>query len=346
MAFCVLIALLLGLPVILSWTRPPSPEQSFISISYQAGPIGVDAAEMFDDPRDADILFVGSSRVLWGIDTEAVEKALTAHLGRPAHVVKLSNNWAGEDIHLFMLQDYFQRHRARLIVYMLPQPDVVHDRPWTQIYHLVRYSQYKTVLTQLPAFDRMALYAEMVLGSPRELLSKIRPNLVGSDEDTPEYYPRYDGRNPMARDGYNGRPFVPDTLPLSPTQLYLTPVTSPNLRIVARRALGRYELHFIREFVTLAQQHDSTLVFLHIPGVAELGNTTVPQLASWSTILGPNYGMIGIPATALFPGFSRERMLNFFSDDLHFNYNGRIAFTAKIIPSILQAYGTAPSGIK
>jgi hypothetical protein len=340
-AFCLLLLFLLGLPLILSWTTPPPSEQAFISISNRAGPIGADAAEMFEDPRDADVLFVGSSPVLFGIQTELVEKALSAHLGRPAHVVKLGNNWPGEDIHLFMLQDYFEHHRARLIVWMLPQPDGVHNLPHNQIYHLVRYPQYRTILAKLSLLERITLYGDMILGAPRELLSKVRPNLIGAAEKNPEYDAT--NRDPTFKIGYDGGPFIPDELTsASPNELYLTAVTSPTLT-VGDTFLGKYDLNFIQEIVNLAQHHGSKLVFLHMPRVLEFGNNTIAQLAPWAKVIGPDHQMIGAPATVVFAGLSRERMLNFFLDDVHLNYNGKIAFTAKIIPSVLKTYDTVSS---
>jgi len=75
-----------------------------------------------------------------------------------------------------------------------------------------------------------------------------------------------------------------------------------------------------------------------MPEVKEFADSTIPQLAPWSKVIGPDYEMIGAPSAVLFAGLSRERFLHFYADDFHFNYNGATWFTATITPSILKAY--------
>jgi hypothetical protein len=51
--------------------------------------------------------------------------------------------------------------------------------------------------------------------------------------------------------------------------------------------------------------------------------------------------MIGVPSAELFSGLTRDQMLHFFSDDVHFNYNGSRDFTDKILAGLIQAYDQA-----
>jgi len=85
-SFCALLIAALSLPLVTYWVGHPPREQAYAGISDAAGPIGIHVHEIFRDPQDADILFLGSSLVRAGIDPQIVEDALSEHLGRPAHV--------------------------------------------------------------------------------------------------------------------------------------------------------------------------------------------------------------------------------------------------------------------
>ncbi len=341
-SFGVLLLALLSLPVVLSWMPPTSREQAFISMSDRMGPLGLDTAEIYGDSTDTDILIVGSSRIIWGIEGKRVEEALSAHLGRPAHVVKLANNWPGEDIHCYMLEDYLRHHRTTMILWNEPEPpDAFTNLPWVQAYHLLRYSQLSHSLSSLPLRDRVTLYGMMVLGAPRQLLSKFRPNLLGDDEKTFDAYARYDHILPVRKTGYNGSDFIPDSLPLSQSPSdYLVPLTSPTLSVVGPMPLA-YQRHFIKEFASLADTHQTAVVLLHMPAINEFGNSNLPELAFWPNIIGSNHKLIGVPANTLFSGVSRDRLSHFYVDKDHFNFNGEIGFTDVVIPSILKAYDEA-----
>jgi hypothetical protein len=345
LAFCALLIVLLALPVILSWIGPPSRKEAFSSISNQAGPVGYETKTIYDDPRDADVLLVGSSMIRTDLQPERIESALSAHLGRPAHVALLAMSWPGVDSQYYMLRDYLEHHHATLIVWNQPQANAFNNEPHVQSYHWVRYGQYNDAWKGLPPLFRVYLYAEMVLGAPRELLSMIRPNLIGPDEQTQEANAVFVHADPERKVGYNGAPFVPDTAPVgSAHEKLLLPLSSPEVAVTGPYP-GKYQIHYMREFAKLAQQHHSEIVFLHLPQAFEYGDTTIPELASWPKILGRDYQLIGAPAGELFPGVSRERYLHFYLDDNHLNNNGEAWITDKITPSILEAYDEAAKGV-
>jgi hypothetical protein len=181
----------------------------------------------------------------------------------------------------------------------------------------------------------------MVFGAPRELLSKMRPNLIGSDEKDFYAYARFTHEDPEHKLGFMGAPFVADSLPgPAADERYLIPITSPLLKVIGP-APEPYQVRFIREFADVAKQHGSTLVLLHIPEVGEYGESDLPELMPWPQMLGPDYQMIGAPGTTWFAGIDRERQQHFYADDLHFNKNGAIWFSEKIVPSIIEAYEQA-----
>jgi hypothetical protein len=338
LAFSVLLALLLSLPVLLYWIGPPSREQAFGSMSSRAGPVGYQTATIYEDMRNADVVFVGSSMVRAGIVPGRIEKALSAHLGRPAHVAMLAMLWPGVDYQYFMLRDYLKLHRATMIVWNLPQVNGFNNEPHPQAYRWIRYGEYSDVLSGLPLVFRIYLYGEMVLGAPRELLSDLRPNLLSRDEKSEKLNRRFPPNESGRKVGFGGAAFVPDVLPNgSPADRYLMPVTSPTLQLTGPSP-GRYQLYFLHKFVDLAHLHGCKVTFLHMPQAHEFGDKTIHALASWSKVFGPNYRLIGAPSAVLFGDINRSRFLHFYIDDNHLNENGQTWFTDEITSSVLEAY--------
>ena len=339
-AFCALLVVLLTLPVTLTWMGPPSREQNFISNSNNAGPIGFDAAQMYGS-GDSDVVIIGSSRVLLGLRPDLIQEGLSAHLGHPAVVGFLPLNWPGEDMHSYVLRDYLDHHHTRLVIWNIPQAKAYNNQPHVTADLWAIYGQHEGDLSKLPLFDRVVLYADMVFGAPRELLSKMRPNLIGEDEKDFYAYARFTHEDPEHKLGFMGTPFVTDSPPRpAADERYLIPITSPLLKVTGP-APEPYQIRFIREFADVAKQHGSTLVLLHIPEVGEYGESDLPELMSWPQMLGPDYQMIGAPGTTWFAGMDRERQQHFYADDLHFNKNGAIWFSEKIVPSIIEAYEQA-----
>jgi hypothetical protein len=334
LAFCGLLAFLLALPVIVSRIGLPSREQAYSSVSTHAGAAGNVVESIYEDPRDADILFLGASLVRRGILDRRIQDALSSHLGRPAHVVVLAMSSPGADLPYFLLRDYLNRHHPRLVIWNQPEPNSSGDQPHRQAYRWMRYGEYNDVFVGLGPFSRAQVYADMVLGAPRALLSKVRPNLL-SDQDKSDWEGE-DVRNNIMT-GYKHTKFVRDTLLRDPKRnAVLMPVTSSLLRKTGP-VPREYQLHFLRSLAALALQKRCNVVLLHIPTDSEYGEITIPEIADWSQLLGPRYQLIGVPSSDLFLGVERDRFLHFYSD-VHLNDNGREVFTASIIPAVLKAY--------
>jgi hypothetical protein len=334
LVFCALLLFLLGLPVILYKIGLPSREQAWSGSTYHAGAVGDTVRTIYDDHEDVDVLFVGPSILRRGVMEGPIQDALSEHLGRPAHVALLSMVWPGADLQYFMLRDYLDRHHPKLIVWNVPGPVSNSNEPHIQAYRWMRYGEYKNAFEGLPLRSRIQVYGEMVLGAPRELLYKLRPNLISAaDLADPNGEDVHDNINT----GYHKAAFVPDSLPIGtePTA-ELLPVTSPVFRLAGTRPQA-YQLKYLRGTMAVANKKDCAIVLLHIPTDTEYGESYIPEITNWSKLFGPQYEMIGIPAATLFAGMDKERYLHFFSDN-HLNTNGRKVFTRAIIPPVLEAY--------
>ena len=199
--FCFLLITLLSLPLVTLSIGHPPREQAYAGLTSEAGPVGMHVREMFRDPSDADVLFLGSSLVRAAIDKPALEQALSTHLGRPAKVDILALNWQGIDLQYFLLRDFLQAHHVGLIVWNLPVPGSRSLFPHVEAFRWARFGEYSDALSGLPIRYRLALYGDMVLGAPRELLSHLRPNLLSREES--------DFHDHGVEAGYYGAKFVP-----------------------------------------------------------------------------------------------------------------------------------------
>jgi hypothetical protein len=286
---------------------------------------------MFRDPSDADVLFLGSSLVRAAIDKPALEQALSTHLGRPAKVDILALNWQGIDLQYFLLRDFLQAHHVGLIVWNLPVPGSRSLFPHVEAFRWARFGEYSDALSGLPIRYRLALYGDMVLGAPRELLSHLRPNLLSREES--------DFHDHGVEAGYYGAKFVPQPADLGfvPAlgQLYEAP-PYPQVRPVGA-PLNPYEDHFARKILDLAKQTQTTIVLLHIPIDSERGMDYIPERARWCDTLQTDAPMIGPTSEVLFEGISPAAFYDFYRDQ-HFNVNGTRLFTRSIVPAILRAY--------
>ncbi len=201
-AYCGLLIFLLLLPIILYRVGLPPREQAYASLFDGAGAVDLHVKEMFGEPRDADILFLGTSVLRAGISISQVREALTAHLhrDRPANVVLLAMNWQGLDLQYFMLRDYLATHHAPFVIWNLPFPGTRTIEPHVEAFRWVRYGEDSGALKGLPLGDEMRLYGDMVLGAPRTALMEIHP------ARTSAHYVPIENYSP--RDGYYGAPFV------------------------------------------------------------------------------------------------------------------------------------------
>ena len=330
-SFCALLIGLLCLPLVTLWLGHPPREQAYAGMPNEAGPVGAHVQEIFQDSSDADVLFVGSSLVRAGIDEPTVERALSAHLGRPAHVAILALNWQGLDLQYFLLRDYLNTHHAGLIVWNLPVPGSRHVEPHVEAFHWIRFGEYSDALSGLPFRYRLALYGDMVLGAPRELLSHLRPNLLRTQEATV----------PMRSDkiGYYGREFVPEPVDSAAMPTLEQSYEDPPYHLVQAVGppLNPYEKHFAEKILDLTKESHTAVALLHIPIDSEEGLDYIPERSRWVDSIHTNAPMIGVTSTVLFKNVNKATFHDYYRDQ-HFNINGSLLFTRSILPAILEAY--------
>jgi hypothetical protein len=299
-----------------------------------AGPFGYIEHEVFEEVGDIDVLFVGSSLLWAGIESDTVERALSSALGRPAKVVVLGSNWQGADLPYVLLRDVLARRRVGMVALSGPLATFIPDTPHLQAHRWARYGEYPEVTEAMPFRSSMSLYAAGVLGAPRHLVSWLRPNRVSPAELDPEWL-----RSEHAQQGYHGVPFVVEdrTAVDVPTESMISKPSSPGVFRILGSTPGPYERAFLKATGELLRRNGVAAIAIHVPTARERGEDVVRERFRWDEELGTPCPVIGVPSATLFGGKTPEQVLHYYYDE-HLNRNGAARFTATIAPAIARAY--------
>ena len=115
------------------------------------------------------------------------------------------------------------------------------------------------------------------------------------------------------------------------------PPTENSIQI-QRRPSRSLQLHFARKIAELAQEHQSKLVFLHMPESTEMGSSVIHEPEFRPEDLRGDVAMVGIPPAKFFQGMSIEDIRMLYYNDEHLNKNGQKYFTPLVTPALLQLY--------
>jgi hypothetical protein len=328
--FGLLLIVCLILPMLLHAVGGVSLEETYRGISERAGAFEHMRKEIFTDRSPADIVFCGSSLMRNAIDPKLAEAELSRALGRPAKVVMLPQSWQGPDLNYYVARDLVERRKTGMLV--LSAPAFVHRsaQPHVQLFRVIRYGDHPGALDGLGLRPRLAIYAEYVLGGPRQAL-----NLVRANPDVPPTSIRMDG----TRRGYMGTTFVerPAVDPeLDGQTMIAAGRENPRFRFDGP-LLNHYQLHFLRKSVELGVLHHIPVVMLHLPSPAELGQDFTPWQRNTAELFGGNTTLAGISSADLFRRIPADQRIDYFMDE-HMNANGQKLFTKAILPALVKVY--------
>src|ERR1700754_3749618 len=85
-ALILVLVILLTLPMLMSVVGLPPRARVYSGIRVETGTGPLDEQQIFEEKEPVDILFVGSSLLVRGLDTKLLEQQLSAQLGRPARI--------------------------------------------------------------------------------------------------------------------------------------------------------------------------------------------------------------------------------------------------------------------
>jgi len=334
--FGALLLLLLALPMLVALVRPPARVQVYRSVPPGVGPFTYMAREIFEEKSDINVLFDVDSVGWVGVDARYFQQQLSAALGRPATVVVLAANWPGMDQRYVLLRDMLERRRVGMLVLSPPRPGSESDRPHVQAFRWLQFGEDQRLAAGLSLRNRLAIYADEVLGAPRQLLSAVRPNLVSAEDPA-----IVAGLGSMkVEQGFHNTPFVRVAPVVTPVvradDMILSARTAQNFRVTGP-ALSAYQLHFMRRIGQLVAQYHVPLTILHVPLASERGSAVISQQADWSQAFGTPVTVVGMSSQQLFRGMSDAQFYRYYYDE-HLNRNGSELFTEAVSAALVAAY--------
>jgi hypothetical protein len=336
-ALILVIAVLLTLPVLMSVVGLPPRDRVYSGIRVETGMGPFDEKQIFEEKGPVDILFVGSSLMVRGVDMGYVQQQLSAKLGRPAKVSYLSLKWQGLDMQYMLVHDFLEHHRVGLVMMDMPTLALIGDSPHIQAYRWMRWGEFPVSTAGLSFRQRMAIYGAEVLGAPRQLVNYLRPNRLVQD---PQLAAKLGSQSEYGKVGYFGGPFVaePRTPPAIPLESIFSHGEADRNFDFQGQPLGPYHRYWGREIGNLTKQYNVAFAMMHIPEDTEKGMTHVPERMYWPSVIGiPSAPVMGIPSATLFRDTPSAEIDNYYYDQ-HFNDNGREFFTRAITPALLDLY--------
>jgi len=320
-----------------------------------AEPLRWDQYQIFSERRDIDLAFVGSSRLMFGVNTPYLQAQLSRRLGRPATVVSIGYGFSGYDGLYLIARDLLSHRRVRtMVIYdeynRFPNTPFL-DHPGVAAGYLFRWGDEPAAVAGLSAEDKLRLYAVSVLQAPRQLAKPLHPDAVFTLEGRGG-----DLNNPGVRAGdqvaqlgairshlnYIWKPdFVARGAPAAPSgAATYHPGETGSLFAFSGPPAPPYERHFARRLAELCQADGVQLLMLAPPTYAGRGLSYLPERERPEDIFGRPVPLVGIPGARLFAGVRPAELPQFFEDDVHLNANGQDLFTAAIAPLLLQLYDT------
>jgi hypothetical protein len=330
-AFGGILILLLTLPLTLHWIGGVPKEEAYRGISENAGAFNYFHQQSFEENSDVDILFCGASLLGNALEPAVVQNALSQALGRRANVILLRQSWQGPDMNYFVARELMERRKVKMLVIATLARVHRSSQPHVQLFRVIRYGDDPGALDGLPLLNRMALYADYVLGAPRQALNLLRRNEI----DPPPSVPVSHG-SPI---GYHGRPFIRRkvSVPAIPPDTLIDTAGNSGKFQFDGPPLNAYQLHFLEKTEELAEKQGSLLVILHLPSPSERGSEGVPERQLVPKLLKPGVVFAGVPLARMFQDVPDDQFFDYFQDE-HLNLNGSELFTGIVTPLLVQLY--------
>ena len=336
-ALILVIGILLTLPVLMHVVGLPPRDRVYTGIRVETGTGPLDERTIFEEKGPVDILFIGSSLLVRGVDLDYIQQKLSAKLGRPATARYLALKWQGLDMQYMLLHDFLEHRQARMIIMNMPSLALAGDSPHIQAYRWMRWGEFPVSTAGLPFRSRLALYGAQALGAPRQIVNYIRPNKHIQDQQLVSHL---GSQYEYGSVGYYGAKFVPEPNmpPAIPLPSMIAQGKDDPSFIFNREALGPYHLEWAHRIGALVRDKNIPFAIIHVPEDTEQGMKVVPERMYWPEVVGiPSAPELGIPAATLFRNVPDAEYDNYFYDQ-HFNDNGKELFTRAITPAVLEVY--------
>jgi hypothetical protein len=353
-AFALLLLAVLLSPVLAGKNLLPPREQSYASLDWKSGPYPWIRHEIFEEQGDIDLAIVGSSRILHALDARELQAGLSQKIGRPATVRVLGWGGGGFDAIYFITRDLLAHRHVKLLVVYGDHNDLNRNKKSPVWF---RFGENSGTLAGLPLRDSAQYYFAALVGLPRNLLCRVRPNLP-ADLSARNFWEEHYHSASLAEllgattselgfadaDADPSVPFIPfqpaNTATAADARVY-APATAADFEF-SRQPLPAYEIHFAHLLADLTAKNNCRLALLHVPGYDEIRAPKIHEPAFWPDVLGANLPMLGVPPAKMFAGLTDDEVRRLYFNPGHLNKNGQAYFTSLVSPALLEIYGGRP----
>jgi hypothetical protein len=346
-AFGLLLMLVLISPILVGKNLLPPRAEAYSIQNWDKGAFPWIHHQIFGDTNNFDMVFMGSSHMLWGIDTPYVEQKLVAQLGHKAAVNTLGWAGAGYEALYFVAKDLLERHEVKVLV-------IYDEAAGSHLYEPTpfwfRYGDDAQDLSGLPWKERTRLYSAAIAGIPRNLLSLCRAsrpadlavnpvqlfhspnpvNQLGAVSGRIGFGPTLDTYAPLIE-------FAPANGVLPSDACVYSELTRSNF-VFSEQAWPEVDRVFAGRLVELARGHGCKLILLHLPVRAEAHQRGIRENHFWLESAQAGVPILGIPPEKFFAGLSEAQCDRLYGDPGHLSQNGQRYFTALITPALLKLY--------
>jgi len=328
-AFALLLLLILLLPVLAGKSFLSTREQMYSSKGRDVIDFPYLHQQIFEKKGDIDIAFMSSSRMGSAIDAPYVQGKLSEQLGRKAIVLSLTWTWNGYDALYFIAQDLLQHRKVRMLVFCDLSYDLspsVGDIAHHQTSYWFRFADNAEALTGLPLKSKVSFYASAIIGMPRNLVGLLRSNFppIPLDKNLPAW-------NQSSTD------FTPHTS-AGPSDVRVYSEATKTSFLFSNTQIAPMQMAFIRKIGLLAQEHQTQLVFVHLPDFADRRAALIDEATFWPDAFHTSVPMVGIPPAILFAGLTDDEVGKLYFNPTHFDQNGKNYLTPIVTPALVQIY--------
>ena len=347
--FVCLLAMFVFGPSLLNKFLPTNPADVYKGVPLFYGNYHF-VGETISKNEVLDVLVLGASDGATSIDSAVLAEVLEEKLGRPAKVANLSSNWAGEDRHHQILQDFYsQGGKVKLVLGF--ENDALQKYP----HELAKFWWRGGGSTAELSPSTRAQFAMMSsIGLPRQIWNRW---IGGSrSKPTPSYQPFVDKMRLSS--GFLGEEhgFLSYIKPeKSRRQIVAAPTSIPQIPVEAFFFQGNEDDNFKWQYygysplfttfsaqtAALVQKNGGVYATIAVPTHFKekmLERVIIRALSdgkkrSWPTL--------GISQARLFPGLEFDKMKNYYSNESHLNRVGASYFTRTIAPAIIKLISDA-----
>jgi hypothetical protein len=225
-----------------------------------------------DDQTPIDVMFIGTSHTVFGVDSAEVERTTRQLTGRDVHVVNFGLQHLGRNIHWLLAREALETRKVQLLVL-----EVDEDEP-RDLHPAFSALADPMDIIAAPLLVNVSYLSDVSRLPVRQLslfLRTILPGLFGTEpEFDPAWYRGAHWDDTWAEEGSSRAPLhTPprDTFPseaeMTRERAHATQLSSGNLRLPARFAWleRRANLHYVQQIAALAARHQVALRFLYLP---------------------------------------------------------------------------------